>query len=98
MSMHRARALALTAISWFFVAACEDRPGAYPTISLETVQELRHGDIRYLSYQIEGDKILVTVVDKHGDGHIHQLARGGVTPVEAVELLDRKQAELSRSR
>lgn len=92
------RVYALSAVLLLSVAGCGDRYRALPTITLETVQQLSRDDTHYLSYEIEDDQILVTVVDRHGDGHVLRLAPGRLAPAEAVERLDRKQAELSQSR
>ena len=66
---------------------------AFP-LSLETVRQLSATNTAQISFQERGKEIFVTVVDKHGDGHIHKLSYEGISRQQALDLLKQKQTEL----
>ena len=63
-------------------------------LSLNTVRSLKDGR---LSYEVRNREIImVTVVDKYGDSHIHILDHSGVSQQEALLVLSQKQDELGK--
>jgi hypothetical protein len=92
---HVRNAMLAIAIAGTLACACARKPEALP-LTLDTIRSLSTADTQEIRVEDKGDEILVTVVDKHGDGHIHSLELGGASKGEALELLSRKQAELSK--
>ncbi len=68
-------------------------PQGFP-LSLQVVQNLKDGKIT--SYEVRSGKIVVTMFDKYGDGHVHILDHSGVSKEEALQILSQKQAELAK--
>lgn len=66
------------------------KPTGLP-LSLQTVRNLKEGS---LSHEVRNGKIMVTVVDKSGDCHVHILHHSEVSQQEALLVLSQKQAEL----
>jgi predicted amidohydrolase len=66
------------------------------TLDIETLRELSPETTAGISYEVDDGTVLVTVIDKHGDGHIHRLVLGNTASSQALKLLDEKQAELGR--
>ncbi len=89
--------LAASCMVCLAVVGCRRQPSAFP-LSLQTVGELNPTNTAQITFHEQGGEIFVTVVDKSGDGHIHQLSRGTNSPQEALELLRRKQMELEAPR
>jgi hypothetical protein len=92
---HVRSAIVAVGIAIGLVCGCARKPEALP-IHLDTIRGLSAADTREIRVEEEDEEILVTVVDKHGDGHIHSLELGGSTKAQALELLSRKQSELSK--
>src|SRR5688572_1076456 len=96
IAMNELRSAVLAfAVAAGLACACAREPERFP-IHLDTIRGLSTADTREIRVEDNGDEILVTVVDQHGDGHIHSLELGGASKGEALELLSRKQAELGK--
>ena len=79
-------------------AGCgRQQSSAFP-LSVETVRQMSATNTAQISFQERGEEIFVTVVDKHGDGHIHKLSFEGISRQQALELLKQKQTELETRR
>jgi hypothetical protein len=61
---------------------------------MEALRQLSPETTAGIDYEVDGDTVFVTVIDKHGDGHIHRLVLGDSTRPQALELLGQKQTEL----
>jgi hypothetical protein len=61
---------------------------------METLRQLSPETTAGINYEVDGGTVFVTVIDKHGDGHIHRLVLGDATRQQALELLGQKQTEL----
>jgi hypothetical protein len=61
------------------------------SVSLDAIEQLDDGS---LSYELRGDRIVVTIIDRHSDAHILTLDHRGVSRKEALRLLAAKKAEL----
>jgi hypothetical protein len=66
------------------------------TLDIEELRQLSHETTAGITYEEHRGGVVVTVVDKHGDGHMHQLVLGNATRTQALELLEQKQAELGQ--
>jgi len=66
------------------------------TLDIEALRQLSPETTAGITYEEDRGTVFVTVIDKHGDGHIHRLVLGDVTRAQALELLDQKQAELGQ--
>ena len=75
-------------------SGCQPQSSAFP-LSLQTVHKLDPSNTTQMSFEEKGGEIFVSVTDKHGDGHIHQLSHEGVSKQQALEILQRKQNELA---
>ena len=74
-------------------AGCAREPSAF-TLEIEALRQLSADTTAGITYEEDRGTMLVTVIDKHGDGHIHRLILGDATREQALELLKQKQAEL----
>ena len=72
---------------------CTGKSSAFP-LSLETVRQLSSTNTAHISFAERDEDLFVSVTDRHGDSHIHQLDLGTNSKPHAVELLRQKQAEL----
>jgi len=79
-------------------AGCGPHQSSAFPLSVETVRQLSPTNTAQISFQEHGGEILVTVVDKSGDSHIHRLNYEGISRQQALELLKQKQAELETRR
>jgi hypothetical protein len=95
MSLHRSPALVLLVL---LVAGCtgESQDSSPFTLTIEALRQLSPETTAGFTYEEDGDAILVTVIDRYGDGHIHRLILGDLTKAEALDLLMQKQAEFGR--
>lgn len=75
------------------LATTRPRPSGFP-LSLATVQGMKDGSI---TYEVRQGEILVTVLDRYGDAHIHVLQHPGLSQEEALGILASKQAELGEA-
>jgi hypothetical protein len=66
------------------------------TLDIETLRQLSPENTAGITYDEDEGTLLVTVIDKHGDGHIHRLLLGDMTRPQALELLRKKRAELEQ--
>ena len=66
------------------------------TLDIEALRQLSPETMAGITYEEDRGTVFVTVIDKHGDGHIHRLVLGDVTRAQALELLGQKQAELGQ--
>jgi hypothetical protein len=74
--------------------SCAPQPSG-PSLDMETLRLLDPYSTRAIEFEERGGNILVTVVDKYGDAHVHHLVLGeGESRTQALELLRRKQDEL----
>ena len=89
---------ALLAAHIVLILACVGcgRESAAFTLDVETLRRLSPETTAAITYEEDDGIIFVTVIDKHGDGHIHQLVLGHTTRSQALELLGQKQAEVGR--
>jgi hypothetical protein len=76
------------------LAACAPEPW-FPTLDIEIVRQMTPGNTRQLSFEETRSRVLVTVVDRYGDSHTHELVHPALSRPQAVALLTRKQAELA---
>jgi hypothetical protein len=72
-------------------AGCNRNSSAMP-LDLQTLHQLNPTNTSKILYKEVGGDIMVTVIDKHGDAHIHRLSFEGSTRSEALELLRQKGA------
>ena len=75
------------------MTGCREQASAFP-LSLQQVRQMSPTNSMHISFEERGGKIFVSVIDKFGDSHIHNLDFGGVTKQQALEVLKRKQTEL----
>ena len=68
------------------------------TLTVEALRQLSPETTAGFTYEEDRGAILVTVIDKYGDAHIHRLVLGGLTRAEALALLAQKQAEFRRGK
>lgn len=74
---------------------CAREPQAFP-LDIETIRQLNATNTAAISYEVAHDAVLVTVIDKYRDAHIHRLTLGDMPQAQAIELLKQKQAELGQ--
>ena len=89
--------LGVLLVLFFGCAGCA-RESAEFTLDLDALRQLSPETTAGITYEEEGGAVLVTVIDKHGDGHIHRLLLGDLTKTQALDLLAQKQDELERRR
>jgi hypothetical protein len=95
MSLHRSAFLAgLLALS-MCCTGCAEEPSVF-TLDIAALRQLSPETTAGITYEEDGGTVFVTVIDKHGDGHIHRLVLGELTRAQALELLGQKQAELGQ--
>jgi hypothetical protein len=87
----------VTTIACFLVtlavaAGCNPEPSGFP-LSIGTVQKIESGS---LNYEEREGKIMVSVVDRFGDCHIHVLNHDGMTKAQALSILKTKQEDLKK--
>ena len=75
------------------VTGCSEQSSAFP-LSLQQVRQMSPTNSMHISFEERGGKIFVSVIDKFGDSHIHNLDFSGVTKQQALEVLKQKQTEL----
>jgi hypothetical protein len=66
------------------------------TLDLDALRQLSPENTAGITFAEEGGVVFVTVIDKHGDGHLHRLLLGDLTKTQAFDLLEQKQGELER--
>ena len=89
--------LAVLLVLCFGCAGCARESPEF-TLDLDALRQLSPQTTEGITYEEEGGVVLVTVIDKHGDGHIHRLLLGDLTKTQALDLLAQKQDELERRR
>jgi serine/threonine protein kinase HipA of HipAB toxin-antitoxin module len=72
---------------------CARKPSAFP-LDVQTIARLTSDNTGRISYVQSSDEILVTIVDKSGDSHVHRMTFAGMSRQRALEMLRRKQEEL----
>jgi hypothetical protein len=72
------------------------RTSAEFTLDMEALRLLSPETTAGITYEESGGDLLVTVIDNHGDAHIHRLLLGDQTRPEALKLLRSKQVELEQ--
>ncbi|HUQ30523.1 MAG TPA: hypothetical protein VM095_00310 [Pyrinomonadaceae bacterium] len=77
------------------LAGCARESSAF-TLEIDALRQLSPESTAGITYEERRGTMYVTVIDKHGDGHVHRLILGDVTRAQALELLGQKQAELGR--
>jgi hypothetical protein len=75
-------------------AACKPNGSSVFPLTLQTVEQLNPINTGSLSYEEKGGEIFVSVTDKHGDSHYHQLTYDGATKQHALGVLEQKRTEL----
>lgn len=95
MSPHSSAPLAGLLVLLLCCGGCARESPAF-TLDVATLRQLSAETTAGITYEEDRGTVFVTVIDKHGDGHIHRLILGEVTRAEALELLGQKQAELGR--
>ena len=93
MPSHASVSLARLVVLIMTCAGCARESPAF-TLDIEALRQLGPETTAGITYEEDRGTIFVTVIDKHGDGHIHRLILGDVTREQALGLLDKKQAEL----
>lgn len=83
-------------ISLFLGCLCCAQESSTFTLDIETLRQLSPENSAGITYDEDQGTLLVTVIDKHGDGHIHRLLLADMTRPQALELLRKKPAELER--
>ncbi|MFH1824966.1 MAG: hypothetical protein ABH873_07070 [Candidatus Firestonebacteria bacterium] len=64
---------------------------AYFPLDLSTLEKIQDGEI---SYEVKDGDILVTIVDRYGDAHIHLLSHEGISQKQALNILSKKTQQL----
>jgi hypothetical protein len=82
---------------FLYCTGCARESSAFP-LDIEALRQLSPETTAGITYEEGGGTVFVTIVDKHGDGHIHRLVLGDVTRAQALELLGQKKAELGQPR
>jgi hypothetical protein len=77
-------------VALMLMSGCNLEPSGFP-LSIATVQKMDSGSIEF---EEQHGKIVVRVVDKFCDCHIHVLNHDGMTKERAVTILRVKQQEL----
>jgi hypothetical protein len=95
MSPHGSALLAGLLVILLCCAGCARESPAF-TLNIEALRQLSPETTAGITYEEDRDAVFVTVIDKHGDGHVHRLVLGDVTRAQALELLSQKQAELGQ--
>jgi hypothetical protein len=72
------------------------RKSAEFTLDMEALRQLSPETTAGITYEESPGGVRVTIIDKHGDGHVHRLLLGDLTQAQALELLRSKQAELEQ--
>lgn len=82
-----------------FASSCTDNAqDSSPFIlTMEELRQLSPETTAGFTYEVERGAILVTLIDRYGDGHIHRLILGDLTRAQALDLLAQKQAEFERA-
>lgn len=76
---------------------CKPQSSAMP-LTLQAVRQFDPTNTAQISFEERGGEIVVSVIDKYGDGHIHKLICEGTPKQQALELLKQKQTELETRR
>jgi len=95
MPRHRPRTAASLAALVALLAACAREPTEFP-LDAETLRRLNSENTAAIHYHEEGGALLVTVIDRSGDAHVHRLIAKDLTLSQSLDLLERKQAELQQ--
>jgi hypothetical protein len=93
MSLHGSSFLAGLLVLFMWCTGCARESSAF-TLDIAALRQLSPESTAGITYEEDRGTVFVTVIDKHGDGHIHRLVLGDVTRAQALELLGQKQAEL----
>ena len=97
MSPHGSAFPASVLVLFLCCIGCARESSAF-TLDIEALRQLNPETTAGITYEEDRGIVFVTVVDKHGDGHIHRLVLGDVTRAQALELLRQKKAELGQRR
>jgi hypothetical protein len=92
------RIAALTAglcVLFLHCTGCARESSAF-TLDIEELRQLSPETTAGITYEERRGSVFVTVIDKHGDGHMHRLVLGNATRTQALELLEQKQAEMGQ--
>jgi hypothetical protein len=95
MSSHAPKWLAVLVVLFLSCIGCARKSSAF-TLDIEALRQLSPETTAGITFEEDRGTVFVTVIDKHGDGHLHRLVLGDVTRAQALELLGRKQAELGQ--
>lgn len=76
-------------------AGCE-RESSGLTIDMETLRRLDPETTAGITWEESYGTVMVTVIDRYGDGHMHHMIPGDATRAQVLEVLRQKQAELER--
>ncbi len=79
------------------MTGCREQTSAF-LLNLQQVRQMSPTNSMHISFEERSGKIFVSVVDKFGDSHIHNLDFGGVSKQQALEFLKQKQTELETHR
>ena len=88
--------IALAALANFLGCTGCARESPVFALDIETLRQLDPETTAGIIYEENSGTLLVTVIDKHGDGHMHRLVLGDATRAAALDVLRQKQAELER--
>ena len=90
-------ALSCVVVSLSFCPGCTRTPSDF-TLDIATLERLNPETTAGITYEEKDGVLLVSVVDRYGDGHVHRLELGDLTRAQARELLRQKQIELGRGK
>lgn len=65
-------------------------------MSIETLRQLTPQNTAAIDYLERDGAVFVTVIDRHGDSHMHRLVAENLSRSQVLDLLKAKQAELAR--
>lgn len=86
--------LPLVTLLWLSGLGCVSESRTFP-LSLQTVERLSPINTKHLSYAERRGRWFVSVTDRSGDCHVHQLDVGNASRQQTIEVLRRKAGELA---
>ncbi len=76
---------------------CKPKSSAFP-LTLQAVRQLDPTNTMQISFEERRGEIFVSVIDRHGDSHIHKLIYEGTPKQQVLKILKQKQAEFEMRR
>jgi hypothetical protein len=65
-------------------------------LDVAALGQMKPGDKQRIMFEESKGKLLVTVADRYGDGHVYEFVHPTLTREQALDLLRRKQADLEQ--